>query len=179
MTVTGIIFALDLGSRCGFAAGHPGDEVRSGAVRLKEADETGAIAGSNLICFLQEQWSTERPALVVKEAPLHLEGFRKRANSNVAVRLTLGLHFIVESMAMRFGVRWEEVHPARVRKHFIGIGRMGERAETKAAVVHRCQVLGLLPRSSTDDDRADALAIHDYAVATWGGGRSRLFGVAA
>src|SRR5207253_12209 len=102
------------------------------------------------LAWLNDEWSRGRPALIVKEAPLPLQAFRDRANSEAGVLMAHGLHGIVEAMSVRFGLRLEEAHPATVRKHFIGRARLGARAETKVAVVQRCHVLGLLPRDCRD-----------------------------
>lgn len=167
----GSIFALDLGRRSGFAVGRPGELPRSGAVVLKAKDEPRRIALGNLIAFLQQQFKTYRLALVVKEAPLALEAFRRIRSSEDNVRMHHSLHGVVEGMCARFGIPIEEVAPATVRKHFIGSANMGERSATKRALVQRCHALGLMPRDVHDEDRADALAIHDWACA-WFGKRS-------
>lgn len=165
--ITGPIFALDLGQRCGFAVGRS-TPVRSGTMILKTPSEPRAVAFSNLIAWLNEQWSRERPGLIVKEAPLPLQAFRDRRNSEAGVLMAYGLHGIVEAMGVRFGILVEQAHPATIRKHFVGKGRMGARAETKAAVINRCRVLGYIPRDCVDEDRADALAMWDFAASTHG-----------
>lgn len=177
-----LIFALDLGQRCGFAASTVGDSPRSGAVRLKKPGEHRAVALGNLVAWLNEEWSRERPTLVVKEAPLPLQAYRDRGNSEAAVLMAYGLHGVVEAMAARFGLRLEQAHPATIRKHFIGKGRMGARKDTKAAVVQRAQLLGFMPKDCFDDDRADAIALYDWAAATHGGRAAKvlhLFGEVA
>jgi hypothetical protein len=158
-----IIFALDLGIRTGYAVGP--SCPRSGAVILKKPNEAPAVAFGNLINWLAEEWGLQRPDIVVKEAPLQLRAFRNLDSAQATVRLTLGLHGIVEGVAARFGIKCAEVHDATIRKHFIGRGNMGSRAETKRAVVQRAQVLGYMPRNCDDDDRADAIALWDYAAA--------------
>jgi len=167
-----MIFALDLATKSGFAYGLPGAVPRSGSVILKKPNEGRAVAFANLIAFLAAEWTIARPALVVKEAALALEAFKTLGMSEANVRLQYGLHSIVEGMAVRFKVPIG-LNPATgndptdsvVRKHFIGTGRVGTRDETKAAVVTRCQLLGLMPRDSHDDNRGDAIATWDWACA--------------
>lgn len=182
MALIGSIFCLDLAQRCGFAAGPVGDIPRSGAVLLKKPGEHRAIALGNLIAWMNTEWSRERPALVVKEAPLPLQAYRDRGNSEAAVLMAYGLHGVVEAMCSRFGLRLEQAHPATIRKHFIGKGRMGARDATKAAVVQRAQLLGFMPKDCFDEDRADAIAVWDWAAAHFGGRAANvlhLFGEAA
>jgi hypothetical protein len=162
----GLIFSLDLGARCGFAIGAPGTMPDSGTVILKKPDEPRAIAFSNLICFLNEHWSAAKPDRVVKEAMLPLQAFRNIGNAEHTVRMTSGLHAVAEAMCVRFGIPVEDIADSTVRRHFIGRGRMGTRAESKAAVIQRCHLLGYMPKECRDADRADALALWDLAAAT-------------
>jgi hypothetical protein len=166
MSAPGTIFALDLGSRCGFATGTAGAIPRSGTVILKKPDEPRAVALGNLIHWLNEQWSRARPSLVVSEAPFSLQAFKDHANAELTVRMTYALHGIVEAMCVRFALPHQEIHPATIRKHFLGRARMGTRAESKAAVVARCHLLGYFPKECRDDNRGDACALWDYAAVT-------------
>lgn len=164
----GLVYALDLGTRSGFAKGRPGDAPISGALILKRRDEARAVALGNLLAYLNDEWSQDAPALVCTEAPMTLEAFRQLHSSEANVRMHHGLHAVVEALCARFGCRLIEAHNATVRKHFLGIGRLGNREDTKAAVVRRCHMLGLMPRDKNDDDRADAIALFDWACATFG-----------
>lgn len=170
----GCIFALDLGVNTGFAIGGPGDASPvSGSVALKKAGQERRVALGNMIAWLDAEWRKQRPALVVKEAPLVLGGFGKRKNSQETVLMTYGLHGVVEAMCERFSLRLEDVHNATVRKHFIGRGRMGDRNATKVAVIQRCRLLGYMPKGCVDDNRADALAVWDYAAHVFSRARSK------
>jgi hypothetical protein len=167
--ITGVIWAFDLGmAACGFAHGRPGEKPVSGVIRLKRSSEPPDVAFWNLILFLNERWHDERPAYVVKERMLALQAFLEMGNGEAVPKSHAALHGIVEAMCRGFDVPWVDISDSTVRKHFIGVGRMGTRRETKAAVVQRCHVLGLMPREVMDDNRADALATHDYACSTLG-----------
>lgn len=166
MPNVGTIFSLDLAVHAGYAIGAPGERPRSGSVILKKPNEHRAIAFANLFRFLNEHWSEERPSLVVKEAPLPLQAFRSLGNAAFTVRVTHGLHAIVEGMCAMFAIRFEDMPDATVRRHFIGKANCGNRAATKAAIVQRCHLLGYMPKDCRDDNRADALATWDYAAAT-------------
>ena len=166
--ITGSIFTLDLGVTSGFARGRPGDAPVSGTVRLKKPSETIDLAYANLIAFLCEQFEADRPELLVKEKMLALQAFATIGNAEKTVRAHAAYHGIVEGICVRHSVRWMDVADSTARKHFISRGRTGSREETKAAVIDRCHALGLMPRDCNDDNRADALCIHDWACANFG-----------
>ncbi len=106
--------------------------------------------------------------MIVNEAAMPLQAFKDRSNSQDAVMAAYGYAAIVEGMAVRFGIYARDLHPATVRKHFVGSGRLGDRATTKRAVVDRCHLLGYFPRECRDDNRGDACAMFDFAAATYG-----------
>jgi len=166
--ITGQIYAIDLGQRAGFAVGAPGQVPRSGTVILKQKPDPQRTAFGNLIAFLNEQWSAQRPALVVAVPPPTLEAHRRFRSNDEAATMQYGLHAIVLGMCDRFGLPIIEISESTVRKHFIGKGHLGDREATKLAVVSRCQLLRLMPSDCSDNDRADAIALHDWACATFG-----------
>jgi hypothetical protein len=168
MTVTGTIFGFDLAVVSGVAEGRPGEKPTSYSVTLRQRNDPSYFVFSNLIAFLNDKFQAERPALVVKEAMLPLGALLQLGMSESVVRVHAGLHATVEGMCGRFGVRWEDVRDGTYRKHFLGQSRFGSRNETKAATVNRCHLLGLMPRDCNDNNRADALAIWDWAAATYG-----------
>lgn len=168
----GLVYALDLGVRTGWCKGRPGAEAPiSGSVTLKDTDQDRAIAFAGLLKFLNEDWSTDRPAIVVKERMFSLQASAERNNSEAMVRMHAGLHAVVEAMCVRFRIPFdrEQHEPAAstVRKHFLGRGNMGSRSETKAAVIRRCHLLSLIPDDCIDDNRADAVATWDWAASTF------------
>lgn len=184
--VTGIIQAIDLAQRTGFAIGSPGAMPRSGAVVLKEKKERRDIAMGSLIAWLQDEWKGEKPALVIREAPLPLAAYKRGKSDTIGtadasqdtVQISYGLHGILEGMCNRYGIQLVDAYPARTRKHFIDAGNMGSRELTKRAVIERCWLLGYFPRSTFDLDRADACSVWDWAAATYGqrSGALHLFG---
>lgn len=156
------ILALDVGRRMGVARG-PAGKPDSFVVVLKAKEEPQDIAGANLIGWLDK--NLDGVDLVFKEAAPHLGGFAAMGNAAHTVAMTLGLHFVIESMCRRHKVPIEGRAASTIRKHFIGKGQLGSRSATKKAVIDRCHLLGILPTNSRDDDRADALANHDFAAA--------------
>jgi Holliday junction resolvasome RuvABC endonuclease subunit len=168
MQITGPILALDLATRTGFAWGVPGRTPESGSVILKKPGDGQDIAFGNMIAWMNERLSSLQPQLVFKESMWSLQASTVRGNSEAAVRLAAGLHAIVEGMCIRYGVAWDERGASTIRKHFIGRGNAGKRDDTKAAVIDRCRLLKLMSPNDEDDNRADALAAHDYACAIFG-----------
>jgi len=162
-----MVWGLDLGTATGFAYGEAGAIPESGSIILKKKKDPRGIALGNLIWFLNDRWSQRKPDLVVKEAPMSLQGFMSVHSSEANVRMHHSLHGIVEGMCARFDVPLREEHNATVRKHFIGRGNFGDRELTKGAIVRRCQLLGYIPNDCDDQDRADALANFDWACATF------------
>lgn len=170
MRIVGPIFAIDLGQRAGFCVGAPGDRPSVGFVELKGKRDPRRAAEGNLIAFLQEKFAQRCPSLVVVTPPATLRAhFNMPGGGNEDIsRMQYGLQAILEGMCDRFGLPLVEIHEATVRKHFIGKGRLGDRESTKRAVISRCIVLGVLPRGCEDDDQADAVALWDWACATYG-----------
>lgn len=163
----GLIYAMDLAVRTGFAFGEADGAVpASGSVVLKRPAEHAAVAFGNLIAFLNKEFVAHRPATVVVEAMLPLQAYVTLGNGEAVVNMARGLHAIVTGMCNRFGIAWMDVADSKVRKHFIGRGRMGSRDDTKRAVIRRCHLLKLMPADCHDDNRADALAVWDWAAAT-------------
>lgn len=162
----GDILSLDLGSRTGVAIGPPGAPTSSTVV-LKTSGESQAVAFERLLEWLDTHLRPKGVVLVFKEQMLPLAGYKNLASAEAGVRLHAGLHAIVEGMCVRYRVPWEERADSTIRKHFVGRGREGTRAETKAAVIARCHQLGLMPKDCFDDNRADSLAGHDFASATF------------
>lgn len=184
----GLVYALDLGIRSGFAKGKCGERPRPGAIVLKKPTEHRAVAFANLIAFLDEEFRADKPALLVKEAMWSLQANSERGNSEANVRMHAGLHAVVEGVCGRFGVPWREAPTGTIRKHFIGQAALGRvargvkrtreerevsREATKEAVRARCRLLGLMPKDPADpaygdDNIADALACWDWGAATFG-----------
>lgn len=168
------ILALDMATRTGVAHGRAGDVPRVQVVRLKQPSEPLEVASNNLFKFLRNACAFDRPDLIIYEAPWdpnvqrakEKDGSRGRQNANSTV-LPYKLQTAVEIYADGMGIRCVSSNRQSVLKHFTGRARWGTREAAKKAVIDRCHLLGLLPRTVRDDDRADAIAIHDYACALY------------
>jgi hypothetical protein len=177
--IDGLILALDLATECGWAIGHPRDKVpRSGAAALKPRGEKRRDAMGNLMALFDSLVRPERPKLVVVEAHLAVPAYLAMKDSARRIEFDLYQHGIIEGLTSRWGIEFHAVHAATVRAYFVGHGNMGNRQETKAAVVQRCHVLGLMPRESHNDNRADAIATWFWAAGVFGSriGELYLFG---
>ena len=89
------------------------------------------------------------------------------------------LHGSLNCLAANYGVAVRRVAASTVRKHFCGKAfalprtkgpkspkeKAEARAATKAMVLRQCHMLGYFSRAVDDDNRADAVAIFDYASA--------------
>ena len=158
-----LIWALDTATVMGFSAGQAGAIPRSGSVRLKRRDDPPEVAAFNALCFLRDQWTLERPDLVCVEHFLNPVG-QKSAD---AIILQLQVYGVVAALAQAYQAMFGSVHRATLLKHFIGVGRTGDRAETKRQVIRRAIALGYVPADCRDADRCDACAVFDYAAATF------------
>lgn len=168
MSARRAICALDLATRTGYAIGPPDARPpRSGSFRLKQPSEPVETALLNLFRFIEAEFRSELPALVIKEAMLAVAALISlNAGAAANILLQAKLHGTVELACRLFGVPCISVADSTIRKHLLGRGKLGDRRATKAAVVARCKLIGLIPRDARDDDdRADACAAFEYACA--------------
>lgn len=175
MASNGIIVALDIATNTGWSVGRPSDaRPISGSVRLKKPEDIPQVAFRNMERFMLEtilkgHCFGEEPALVVYEAPINPGAMMNMGNGADAVILAWGLVGALEASVGRFGLRSEAANVQTVRKHFTGVARHGARAEAKSAVIQRCRTLGYMkPDDRADDNRADALAVWDWAAHRFG-----------
>jgi hypothetical protein len=163
------IAALDIATVCGFAFGDAGAIPQSGSVRLKRPGEPPEVAAFNMRAFLRDRFTLERFDLLALEHFLN-PAAQKSADAVILQIMCFGVA-VAEGMAR--GIRIEAPQPATIRKHFIGRANMGERKDTKAAVLNRAKALGYVPHDCKDDNRADACALFDFAAATYARAQAR------
>lgn len=169
------IAALDIATVCGFAFGDASAIPQSGSVRLKRPGEPPEIAAFNMRAFLRDRFTLERFDVLAIEHFLN-PAAQKSADAVILQIMCFGVA-VAEGMAR--GIRIEAPYPGTIRKHFIGEQHKGARKDTKAAVLARAKVLGYVPRDCRDTDRSDAVALFDFAAATYARARPRelvLFG---
>ena len=160
-----LIWSFDPGVNLGFAVGRARTVPLSRTIRLSNKKKLMGERFAAMASFFQEEAKVERPDIVIKEAPLMPAAMAQLGMSSESIRLTLGLHAILEMMAFRWGVPIHEETNQTIRKHFIGVGKLGDRDATNKAVVTRCWQLGYVPRDVVDWDRCNALAGWDWAAA--------------
>lgn len=157
------IMALDIATTTGVAIGEAGAIPDSFSVRLKRPSDEVRVAPFNLLSFLRDRWTLERPDLLVIEHFLNPVA-QKSAD---AVILQLMCFGVAVAMAQSYQVRIEVPHASTVRKHFLGRANFGERGETKRQVLLRAKALKYIPADCKDDNRADACALFDFASFTY------------
>lgn len=121
------------------------------------------------------------PDLIIFEKPLNphvwFDMCRKIGRPQNAESLSLQhmLAGVIYREAGRRDIRCVEVDRKAVLKHFTGRsswssgpGAGDGRTLGKKQVIARAKMMGLLPIDCNDDDRADAVANHDYASALYG-----------
>lgn len=155
--MTGVVLALDLARRLGWAAGVPGERPRSGVVQLRGQShgEVYAALGN----WLDDARIVHQPARLVFEAPL-IGGQHAGIN---AARLALGMVAIVEQFCWDHSIECFEEHVSRTRKEVLGRGNFAT-GTAKAEVLAWVRGRGF---DVTDDNQADSLVLwlHAEAVA--------------
>jgi hypothetical protein len=166
------IMALDIAVRLGFAVGEAGKIPRSGSVRLKSPEDDPSRACRRFGIWLRDEFALRIPDLVIIEAPVNIgafidwkqDGGKPTFRSNPqTISLLHRLIGGVETLCGPYGVRCVAANVQTVRKHFLGVARP---PDPKKAVIARCHLLGLMPKTSKDDNQADALALFDFGAAT-------------
>lgn len=154
----GLVLALDLSLRTGWAIGRPNEKPRWGVWELGRPDQDGD--GRRFSCLassLEDAFAAFDPDEVIYEAPI--------SRQQTSARLLIGLGAVVEMICSERSIRYCEEHVGTVRKEVIGRGgfRATEDAsasmQAKAAVAAWCTSQGW---RVTDDNSADALVLLRY-----------------
>lgn len=169
------VLALDLATKTGFANGVAGSKPRSGVKRLKDGGDDPERGFRKLGIWLRDEFSFEKPDLVMIEAPLPVgsmidwdggEDKKPKFRSNPGTIYFLnGLVAVVHGICGPYGIMCRQVGVQKVRKHFLGLARP---ADPKRAVIERCHLLGLMAKDQRDDNQADACALWTFAADTFG-----------
>lgn len=167
------ILALDPADRMGWAFGEAGSIPVSGAVQLRRTNDPVALGAANLACFLRDLIAKyDKPDIIAPERYMEIPAQR----SNDAAVSQLLKHGAVYGIIGIIGARLESPTVAAVRKHFCGKAsaaprrmrprtqreREDDRRATNTMVLNRAIITGYLKPDSTDFDRANACAVHDY-----------------
>lgn len=152
--MSGGLYALDLGTKTGWAYAVPGAEPVHGHVRLP-ADRGDGAFFSAYRRFLLDHITVHAPRLIVYEAPLITGGM---THVQTVFRL-FGLAAHTVEMAHIREVRCERANNASVKKFVTDNGRA-----KKPEVMDAIRARGWSP---DDENEADALAVLLWAESKW------------
>lgn len=168
-----VVLALDLAGRVGAAWGSPGGRPEATTVDIGRARSEDARLAA-MIRETERLLTTVQPDVLAYEAPV---GGPTTSHFLVAVAGC----FVGQAALMGYDPK--SVAISSIRKHFLGralstadypgLSKARAKEAIKAAVIARCGALRWAPRT---DDEADAMALWDYACATWGRGQSAPLG---
>lgn len=157
-----LVLGLDVATCLGWARGHVDAVAPScGTIRFGTTRTSAPEIFGLAIRWAEAYIGGTKPDILVIEALLPPDAMHGETSKAVRDRLC-GLHGIMLGVAHNSDVG--EIVTANVgdvRNHFIGI-RSLKRAQAKAAVMAKCQVLGW---SVADDNQGDAAAAWSYACA--------------
>ena len=157
------VLALDIATNTGVCVGDSGAAPTTWTVNLGKAPDDRRF--SEALRMTQGLLQAHTPDLVVVEAAI---------GGPKASAYLIGLVACVRGVCWNRGVRCEQARLATVRRHFLGkhlsvrhfphLKPAAAKKAIKLEVVKRCAVHGWSPET---DDEADAMAIWDWACATY------------
>lgn len=170
------ILALDPASEVGFAFGPAGSTPRTGTVIVKKSTDSMETAISRFAAWLHDLCRAESFELICIE---HFLSPRFASSQNASI-LAIELYGSAITMAWLHSIKLIAPTPGEVRAYCCG--RMSgaprrrrgsaprterqtalDRAATKAMVISRAKMLGLIAKDCTSDDAADAALIWFWA----------------
>lgn len=150
----GVVLALDLATRSGWACGAAGGPPAYGAFVLGGADRAARYAA--LLDWLDDAAKVHAPERIVAEAPMVTGDFRGRD----AALLALGFMAHLELWAWDRAMPLQLVHSGTARKGVLGRGSF-ERGTAKTVVMDWARREGFSPAC---DNAADALLLWHHAT---------------
>jgi Holliday junction resolvasome RuvABC endonuclease subunit len=136
--------------------------------------KTDGARFSKVLALTSSLIADHKPDMVVAEAAI---------GGPQSSQFLVGLVACVQGCATIRAVRFETCHLGSIRKHFVGkaltvkdyphLNKTAAKKAIKQEVIKRCEMLGWNP---ADDNAADALALLDYALATYGNHQARVAG---
>jgi hypothetical protein len=159
------ILTLDIASkRTGWAFGPAGSIPDSGSVRVRRDGQLVEVACGNLTAFIQDRFWTipPFPDIVCVEDYLH-PAASQSGDATIAALLTYGA---VQGFLRRVlpDDKIVAVRHDKYRKHFMGRAHFKGREETNWQMVRRCHMLGYMPKSDDDIDRAAACGMWEWVM---------------
>lgn len=157
-----LVLGLDIATSLGWARGRVDDPAPAcGTIRFGNVRTSAPEIFGNAVRWAEAYIGELKPDILVVEALLPPDAMIGETSRAVRDRLC-GLHSIMLGVAHNAGVG--EIVTASVsdvRNHFISQRKL-KRAQAKAAVMAKCEVLGW---SVADDNQGDAAATWSYACA--------------
>lgn len=161
------ILALDLGTRTGWALREDG-RIESGAQSFVVG--RGESPGMRYIRFNRwlEQLSTSgRPLTETYSPRIRVIAYEQaHQRGGAATELAYGFATRVQEFAARYGIEHIAVHSTTLKKWTTGHGNAGKGEMLRS--VNRRWAPNANPTWITNDDEADAYALLQHAIATWG-----------
>jgi hypothetical protein len=160
------IHAMDPARRSGYAIGEAGERPRQGFLVLRQPKEDRAVACGNLIAYLQMVWTQRKPDLFLYEPPMSLAAWIANAkrtgrwHGSEVLESANELSGIMQGMCQRFGIRCEPIARVSVMWKITGKQSWGSSQANKEAVMRGLKTMKMIDQGCTDDDLADAVAIH-------------------
>lgn len=162
-----LVLALDLATHCGVAfgdsrQGRPAMVERWNLNRTKPLGMSDIHRGPGVLAMrlrllFRDHGIPDFAAIEQMMSPA--------AQPSDAVVMSQGLlHGAAKACMGVWGIDFRTPHCSTVRKHYCGRASAGNRPETKAMVVRRAQQLGHIAKDESNDDKADACALWDWAV---------------
>lgn len=150
----GVVLALDLATRAGWACGRQGERPAYGTILLAGQERPARYAA--LLDWLDDAATIHKPQRIVAEAPMVTGDFRGRD----AALLALGFMAHLEMWAWDRSLPLELVAAGTARKAVLGRGTFA-RGTAKSVVLDWARREGFDPR---DDNAADSLLLWSYAT---------------
>lgn len=169
------ILALDLATRVGWASGIAGNKPDSGSFRLRRPDDEAKVGWENLGKWLDALFKMRKPDLVIYERAMspgamqkvNPDGTIENLSKPATIEFLIGLVGSLHGVTGPHEIRTEAVVSASWRKHLLGTAKW-PKGTVKAETIKRVHLLGLMPKESRDDNRADALGVWEYASSRYG-----------
>jgi len=169
-----MILALDLSPRSTGVCFAPADKMPDPFIKeFRDKGEGNDIAASNCGKWIRDICARHSDGDLL----VCVEGYVAGSRPDMIFDRDgqLALHFATLAVCSCYGVRFESVATATLRKHFIGVPfikpaeneRATGRELAKAAVLKRAKQLGYLGADVHNDNLGDAAMVFDYAVSTF------------
>jgi hypothetical protein len=178
-----LIQALDPAKACGFAIGPAGEKPNSGVIDLRKSGQHRSVGCGNIIAYLSDTWNVRKPDVLAYEAPMTIQAWLNNArksgryHGSDAIESAHELSGAIMGVCERFGVRFEQVYRISMMTTITGKAGWGDPKLNKQKIIQGLIAMGMLDPWVTDDDQADAVALHVAASKKFAKVAPRNFGL--